>query len=64
MIGDRGMGAQENRGGKGHGRREVKRRDYIDKRVTSPTWGSPPPHKRLISCMSKKGFGHTHIQLL
>ena len=45
-------------------RDQIKRRDYIDKRVTSPTWGSPPPHKRLISCMSKKGFGHTHIQLL
>ena len=45
-------------------RDQIKRRDCIDKRVTSPTWGSPPPNKRLISCMSKKGFGHTHIQLL
>ena len=45
-------------------RDQIKRRDYIDKRVTSPTWGSPPPYKRLISCMSKKGFGHNHIQLL
>ena len=24
-------------------------RDYVDRRVTSPTWGSPPPCKQALS---------------
>ena len=30
-------------------RDQINMRDYVDRRVTSPTWGSPPPCKRASS---------------
>ena len=38
-------------------RDEIKMRDYMDKwvtppkRVTSPTWGPPPPCKQALNCV-------------
>ena len=29
-------------------RDQVKMRDYVDRRVTSPTWGPPPPCKQAL----------------
>ena len=30
-------------------RDQINMRDYVDRRVTSPTWGSPPPCKQALS---------------
>ena len=27
---------------------QIKMRDYMDRRVTSPTWGHPPPSKQAL----------------
>ena len=41
-------------------RDQIKMRDYMDrrvtppKRVTSPTWGPPPPCKQALSCRAPK----------
>ena len=40
------------RGGSPHlscKRDQIKMRDYMDRRVTSPTWGAPPPRKQALS---------------
>ena len=29
-------------------RDQIKMRDYVERRVTSPTWGSPPPRKQAL----------------
>ena len=29
-------------------RDQIKMRDYMDRRVTSPTWGPPPPCKQAL----------------
>ena len=29
-------------------RDQIKMRDYVDRRVTSPTWGPPPPCKQAL----------------
>ena len=28
---------------------QIKMRDYVDRRVASPTWGPPPPCKQALS---------------
>ena len=30
-------------------RDQIKMRDYMDRRVTSPTWGPPPPCKQALN---------------
>ena len=35
-------------------RDQIKMRDYMDRRVTSPTWGPPPPCKQALSCRAPK----------
>ena len=32
-------------------RDQIKMRDFIDRRVTSPTWGPPPPCKQALNIM-------------
>ena len=32
-------------------RDHLKMRDCMDRRVTSPTWGSPPPSKQALSLL-------------
>ena len=32
-----------------HGTGGPQIRDYMDRRVTTPTWGPPPPHKQAVS---------------
>ena len=27
---------------------QIKMKDYMDRRLTSPTWGSPPPYKQAL----------------
>ena len=42
------------RGGSPHlsrKRDQLKIRDYMDRRVTSPTWGPPPPCKQALKCI-------------
>ena len=33
----------------------IKMRDYMDRRVTSPTWGAPPPCKQALNLVLAKG---------
>ena len=39
-------------------RDQIKMRDYVDRRVTSPTWGPPPPCKQALTRLSKKNYYH------
>ena len=32
-------------------RDQIKMRDYMDRQVTSPTWGPPPPCKRALTLL-------------
>ena len=45
------------RGGSPHlsrKRDQIKMRDYMDRRVTSTTWGAPPPCKQTLSPSTRK----------
>ena len=35
---------------------QIKMRDYIDRRVTPPTWGPPPPCKQALNCPKSNWF--------
>ena len=34
-------------------RDQIKMRDYVDRRVTSPTWGPPPPCKQALNDVTR-----------
>ena len=47
---------------------QIKIRDYMDRRVTPPkrvtsaTWGSPPPCKQAVNCMGSKNTKRLRVQ--
>ena len=43
-------------------RDQIKMRDYMDRRVTSPTWGPPPPCKQALSLLELKCPGCEFVQ--
>ena len=42
-------------------RDHIKMRDYMDRRVTSPTWGSPPSCKQALNDVSNNRFKRVHV---
>ena len=56
-VGGRPQVGEVTRGGSPHlscKRDQIKMRDYVDRRVTSPSWGPPPPCKQALSPSTRK----------
>ena len=41
---------------------QIKIRDYMDRRVTSATWGPPPPCKQAVNCVGSKNTKLLRVQ--